>query len=356
MPLSEAPAITIEEATGSARSILLRGRALPYQGVGFGGEMRVMTTWYPGNPEATIQVLGPELAATSMEGMWKDRFLPGQYILSGFDGLDDLETADALVRAFEALRDSGNELLVQWFNVGRRGVMTSFTPTWVRPQDVRWTAEFTWFATDTRAARAGYSPLPTVDMLTTTVAHDDAVVSVPDTVSKDYLASIVSKVNDVRAQAGQMFDYIRQAQRLVQMPLTLVQGAVSAADSLRAESEDEIGRLTNVPATFAQTTDAVVATFRAETWRRGVARRAGHLVASALTTAANFQRNVLPGALQVLVVPGDTTLRQLSTRYYGSPDSWTVIADANALVDSTVPAGTVLVIPALPTPGAIARF
>lgn len=349
--LANAPSLTIEEAGGSARSITLRGRSLPYQGVSFGGTMRTNVTWYAGNPEATIQVLGPDLQPTQMEGMWKDRFLPEQFELSGFGDLDSLSTADALVRAFERFRAAGNELRVQWFNVVRRGVLTDFTPTWIRPQDVRWEATFTWFAADTETpVRAGYNPLPATDMLTATTEHDDALVLVPGNVSRDYSAEIVSRVNAVRQQAGAMFDYVRRAQNTAQMPLNLVQGCLSAADSLRAEAEDEVGRLTSIPYQYAQATDRVLAVFSCEAWRRDLAKSADSLTATALRTAEQFQRNLVPGSLAVVTVPGDMTLRQLSTLYYGSPDSWSIIADANGLVDSVVAAGVVLVIPVLPSP------
>ena len=48
---------------------------------------------------------------------------------------------------------------------------------------------------------------------------------------------------------------------------------------------------------------------------------------------------------QTVVVPGDTTLRMLSLRYYGTSDSWQRIADANGLTDSLVRAGTTIYIP-----------
>jgi hypothetical protein len=352
-PLSTASSVVIEETTGAGRSITLRGRALPYQGVGFGGKMRTAVTWYPGNPEATIQVLGPELDSTTMEGMWKDRFLLRQAELSGFDAALTGATAAQLVRAFEILRDSGNELRVQWADTVRRGILTEFVPTWLRSQDVRWTATWTWFAANPdQPVRAAPAPLPGKDVNTALIRHDNAFVSAPKIIAKDYLSEINGFVDGVRRQAGKVFDAIREAQRQIQTPVALVQKVLSAADSLQAEAEDEVGRLTNIPYTYAQTADRVVGVLSVEAWRRRTAGASDRLVAAVKRTAEQYERTIVSDVLDVIVVSEDVTLRQLSTRYYGSPDSWTVIADANGLVDSVVPAGTVLVIPSLPNPAA----
>ena len=354
--LSEAPAVTIEETTGQRRSVTLRGRALPYQGVAFGGTMRVATTWYPGNPVATMQVLGPELAATTMEGMWKDRFLPGQVVLAGFADLDGLETADAVVRAMEHLRDAGNELRVQWNNVVRRGVLTDFTPTWVRPQDVNWSATWTWFAANAdQAVRAGYNPLPATTLSTALVKHDDSILFVPPAVSRDFAAEILTRANAVRAQVGALFDVLRQAQSMATMPLTLAQAGLTAVESLTAELQDEIGRMTNIPSIYASTLDRVVDVLNVEGWRRDGARMAAILRGNGQRTAAEIQRNVIPGILDVVTADGLVTLRQYAQTYYGSPDSWTLIANANGLVESTPAAGAIIIIPTNPAPAGTPR-
>jgi nucleoid-associated protein YgaU len=358
MALSVAPSFFIEETTGRGRTIELKGRALPYQGVGFGGEMRHSTTWYAGNPIATMQVLGPTLENTTIEGMWSDRFLPGQFELTGFpdlagfDGTTSIQTAEVLIRAFEQLRDSGNALRVQWFHTARQGIIKNFTPTWIRPQDCKWSVEFTWFAADLeQPIRAAFNDVPAQDMLTKTTSHDDAFVAEPAYIAPAFSSSVEEATNNVRVQAGQIFDQIRQAQDTIKVPAQNIQACVAAASSLRSYANQEVAQLTELPYTYAQTGDSVIQVLGCEDWRRLLARNSDSLTATSLRTSQQFQENVLPGSLAVVTVPGDTTLRQLSTTYYGTPDSWTIIADANDLTDSLVAAGTVLVIPAIASSG-----
>ena len=53
------------------------------------------------------------------------------------------------------------------------------------------------------------------------------------------------------------------------------------------------------------------------------------------------------GSTRYVTVAGDT-FAGISTAFYGSPQHWRVIADANPTVDQTLPVGTTLVIPPKP--------
>ena len=63
---------------------------------------------------------------------------------------------------------------------------------------------------------------------------------------------------------------------------------------------------------------------------------------------AELSRLRQDGILGYAVVSAAETLRDLATRYYGTPNSWTQIASANGIKSSSPPAGTVVVIPQLP--------
>lgn len=145
-PPPEVPAFEVEELTGSQRSIRLRDRALPYQGVGFPITQRTKKTYYGGNPVATLQVLGPDYGNTQLDGIWKARFLADSVEFnsgnSGSAAAPDLSSPEDLVLLFEDIALSGNTLRVQWGPHVREGILVRFTPDWIRLQDVKWAMEF----------------------------------------------------------------------------------------------------------------------------------------------------------------------------------------------------------------------
>ena len=356
--LSQASRVTIEETTGSGRSIELLGRALPYQRVAWAETQRVKTIWYPGNPTATIQVLGPQHEPTVLSGTWKDRFLPGQVNASGFASITNPQTVTAaqVVEAFESLLRSGNRLRVQWADVVREGVLTKFTPTWIRPQDVEWEVEFTWstaVAPQPRAASA--PPDPRAELRTSLDAVDSTTYARPQQggQSQGLRDQIRATTNAVRTQVGQCFDAIRQAETQIStatsvaasVQLASVAAISSSADSIRLSTNALVPQLVDRPYTTAMISDSVVDVLRFDGWRRSLGSAETGTAAVALRVARQQAETLVPGAVTAVQVPGDMTLRQLAITYSGNADAWQTIADANGLVGSIVRAGTLIAIP-----------
>ena len=65
MGASTATSFEVEALRGPAFRLTLYGRALPYQGFKLTGKLKVETTFYPGNPVATQQVIGSEEGSTA---------------------------------------------------------------------------------------------------------------------------------------------------------------------------------------------------------------------------------------------------------------------------------------------------
>lgn len=349
--LSKASRFVIEETSGSRRRIELIGRALPYQGVTWGGTMKTKMVWYPGNPRGTIQVLGPTEEPTTIQGMWKDRFLPGQVNAIGFPDLAEgvLITAENLVVAFESIRRSGNRLRVQWSNIVREGVLTSFNPRWIRLQDVEWEAEFTWFSAEIDPPRASPSrPDSGTQLRQGLDAIDYASYGRPARVARAVSTRIAAVAAQTRTTIATAFEALRLLQRSgsgEQAKISAVQALSSAADSLRIGLGDSVEQLTDTPITDATLSDSVVDLLSIDGWRRSVASAQTSLSARGLEVATAERTAVLPEALATIVVPGDTSLRAISQTYYGSADDWERIARANSIVGSLVAAGTLIVIP-----------
>ncbi len=127
--------VTIEELSattpgGSPRQLILVGGALPFKGAEWGGDTRVITTWYPGNgTEATQQNLGPMELPSNWSGMWRRTHmgrLPIHYQDENGVPRRVIEPFE-LYEILEAIRISGARLRVTWSVTGRRLLGTSVT-------------------------------------------------------------------------------------------------------------------------------------------------------------------------------------------------------------------------------------
>lgn len=337
------------------RTVVLRGRALPNSPLEMSGEQRTVTTYYPGNPQATVQVLGTQLGDTTISGVWKYRFVGDptheMYSLFGFDGaLGDAPAGSPqqLVRAFEKLRDEGLPVLVEWNDQQRRGILKSFKPRWVRSQDVEWAATFEWFAKGPDVPRAKNLDLPGEKVATWSSLLDDVLALEPRFLLPDVAAIATSRIASIRKGVGTIFDFIRFSQTQAEAPFSALQAINTAAFEVRLEAEEVISRVSDSPYTDYTAQDAVDQVLAAEVWRRTVGQRTSELRTATQKTAQDFNEQNAPGTLQVVTVPQDTTLRDLSTTYYGTADDWQLIADSNFFTESQVRAGTSVIIPQKP--------
>jgi hypothetical protein len=153
---------TIKEMTGPKRTLTLKSRALPYRPFTLEGEQRNQTEWYPGSPEATLQVYGSKENETTINGMWKDRFLNAQigvnsvatllaFASETVDGEEvssanesALPTARRLADAVDQIRRAGQKVEVTWLNHVRHGLLSKFTQKWHTGHDVEWEITFVW--------------------------------------------------------------------------------------------------------------------------------------------------------------------------------------------------------------------
>lgn len=351
--MTAAERFVITELTGSQRSISLGGRALPYRGVSWGATMRSKQTWYPGNPRGTLQVLGPQYEPTIIVGCWKARYLVNGKSAIGQVGFPDLELSpwspDALVAAFYSILNAGNALRVEWRAEVREGILKRFVPTYGRPTgvDVEWEMEFEWSgANDAPAPRAAESPPdPSGELREELNDADSAADARPQTV----VPEVRTELRDLQAQyrrgAGSMFDNFRLIAASPAVPLGQISSLIATTELLREEIDHERDAIAGVPRQGITLSDRVSDLLDVERWRRTVSFEQGDLRNGCLRRAKQAKDRAIPGALTVVTVPGDTTLRRLSFTYYGTADEWQRIADVNGFVDSLVPAGTVVVIP-----------
>jgi len=366
----EATEFSIQETTGQERSVTLGGRAMPYQPVSWSGTQRTALTWYAGNPEATQQILGPTEEPTEVAGMWKDRFIRGQVRQQGFfEG--EIEFAQDMVALFTDLRASGQVLRVSWGPETRFGVMTDFAATYLRLQDIRWSATFEWHRRGlTVPVVSPAEQLPTAisqslagmnEVAAFRPAGTDAPALLNERApspgpgspplldrAQGFVAGLVSSVAAIRRQAGAVLDVVRQVRALAAAPATLVNSALSAVDAVRFQALSETCALASTPLPFVTSERNAARQLETEAWRREMAAALGAVLDAMGRAAEQLREESRPGSTQTYQATSQTTLYAVSNRFYGDPDSAGFLRDVNLLDTMTVPSGFVVLIPPRP--------
>jgi len=355
--------ITITETSGSDPiTIVLRGRALPYRGMPTGTKQRVQTTWYQGNPKATQQILGTEFEDTTINGVWKAKFLRVQdsrLDVTAF-GLGDAtisgnlaeelsagpNAAAILVTTFERLLARGNELRFEWGPVVRFGILSGFEPKWQREEDVEWSMDFDWNGRDQFVVGSGLLAHPGRQLQQAVVDTDSSAVKIPTRIVEAPARSATfSQLGVIRDAAIGILSYTRLAASYATLPASVVQGALGQAVQIRDDVTILTGQMMDVPYTYLCLSDSVENVLSVESWRRDVGIQAETLAAKAQQEADQLESFTQNGDFTTVIVKQGQSLRHVALKYYGDPDAWTVIAEANHLSTSNVPAGTSVQVP-----------
>lgn len=379
---SQAFPLFIQETSGDGRTLVLRGRSLPYRGVSWPSELRVNIKYFPGNPTGQAQVLGPSWLPTEMNGMWKDSFLfndDSRVTLLGFPNvgsagrpgstqfggksfqsggsipgnIGEARRARTVRDAFYILQRAGQLLRVEWGSLVRYGFLREFDPNHDREEDIRWSAKFEWIG-DTAAAPK-LRLLPKFDAPGLLAA---------------ILAAVQAFLNAINAALAQIFGAVQLITQRITKIGSLIAGFIEALNSLislvfvPAEMfgvlkqqltgiilavKDLLDTIRSIPAAYGaqkeggSPTDVNLAAAAAQ----AIAFNAAKLGVEAATTRDQLGDLASPDLLGTFTSPDEVTLRDVATQFYGAPDNWTRIADFNGLAGSVVPRGTVLRIPRL---------
>jgi hypothetical protein len=342
----EVPSLVIEELTGSQRSIELTDRALPHKTVGWPGEQRTKRTLYPGNPVATIQVLGSDEGPLELTGRWIGQYISqGMAILMGFEGEGEVD-AEALVQAFIDLRTGGNLLRVTWGPRQVQGVLKRFEPSYERTDLVQWKASFELTQAGTNPAPRASAPAQTTDSTTSALSRFLAVAAqIPGYMNPPYARQVTAAV---QACMSAVTTLLSRVASLANTPFVLFseyQGVDSAASDAVLSAE-AIRQLCSDPPAPAMCPDDLEAhLLGALTWAGEMGSAALNLGAQCVATREAVRVRAVSDYLAEVRLKDAQTLRDVARDYYGSPDAWTTLADANDLVGSVQPAGTLVRVP-----------
>lgn len=352
--------VIVREVTGSARSITLSNRALPYRPTSWTGTQHFKKTWYPGNPEATIQILGPREEETEMRGFWKSRFIGEDVDLEGFDELvtaGTLITAETVVAAFEKVRRAANELEVRWGPEVRRGILRSFSKNYHNINDIEWTAMFEWSKIGVRPQPvAGGVVAPAQDLNTSMLLLDEILSKIPIGLLPNVTAPIRAATILVRNSVVNVNLSLANVFGLPEIPFQARQNLETLIKQLLDEAETGRDLVINGPYLPFLPVDVASKVLEVEVWRRDMGNGFLGVQTAALNARDDVRKRSMPGTITTVTVKQNQTLKDIALEFFGNADDWTVIADANRLTSAIVARGTTIVIPRAPETGTSIRI
>jgi len=362
-------------------SLELTRRALPYLPLSISGKQRAEFTWYPGSPQATVQMLGPSEDAITISGYWKDRFLAG----SGDAKVDNQSVATVadLVATVDNMRRQGRQVTLTWAGLRRIGHVTSFTQTWHNTHDVEWELEFSVLSHEATKVAAGNTPTVNLagiaDDATTTVfnARDAAFGIARDATTEgtEVLAgrnaefgisgpaglNPLQQVNatltefdtQVAVFASTLVNYVQSATALITSPSNAVRDIMATCSTAITQVSNATGTFVDSALTewYAITsTDGIDGVpfglqVSGRSYQQQVKNAARSVISFCAVTRYSLGEQLQGQVQRTFVAPADLDLRDVSRQFYGTPDEWRFLMTYNGLQTSRLQGGQVIIVP-----------
>jgi hypothetical protein len=385
--LNRAPAqafpFTIAETTGDARVLTLRGRSLPYRGVSWGQEQRVEIKYFPGNPVAQAQVLGPTWTDTTIRGMWKDTFLyndDSKATLVNFPAIasagrpNSTDFADVGGRSFASggsvpglvgearrartVRDAmfmmqraGQLLRVEWGSMVRFGFIADFQADHDREEDIRWEVTFKWIGDTVATPSVLKKPrLDVPGLLARLLALVQAFLNQVNAVLALIYGAVQLVTQRIRKIGSLITGFLEALNRmasLVFVPAEMFGVLKQQLTSIILAVRDLRATLARIPQAYSAAKSGATASEQnaAVEASQAISFNARKLGVEAAETREQLREAEESDILGVVQVRENITLRDIATDFYGAPDDWTIIADFNGLSSSIVQRGTTVHVP-----------
>lgn len=331
--------------------VSLRGRAMPYAPFTLESEQRIKTTWYPGNPKATQQVMGVTEKPTTITGIWKDRYIG--------DGVSRF-----LAKVFENIGRSAPQLQVTWgtgatsTDVGgggtvgeplvRYGLLKRWKFSHNIPQQVPFELEFEWNGLE----QASIPAVTVTGQVTYKESLNDISRSVEDA------TAFAQAMRDVNGKLGLPLSTIRNLnQNLDQANASLrsVNAAANTIAGLRTIPFQVTQQLVNAASLAGTAMNSLRDTFESLPLpklvpddqpisylnfagnRLEVLGKASEANDKAVRGSGSLAQEQSPNIVAQIRAPAGTDLREIALQQYGDPDGWITIANFNNFPDSRVP-------------------
>lgn len=272
---ASAALFSIEELSGQKRLVELTGRALPYRPFELGVAQRLTTTWNPGYAEATATVLGVMYDPTTVNGMWKDRFIqtPSGESVGGVLGVTQdirgavtavsgslsggfgeqsdfkppiVKNAEAVpsvrdaVALFESITAEGQLIEVTWDAQRRQGFLRRFVPSWFTVHDASWEMHFEWtgLGEEPFLAEEAKSVASVADEIREIVANLSGTIDEIGAITDELDDLVTSQLQAIVALSEDIGEAAKSVNKLINLPTSAAKRTVATLNSVVAYSND----------------------------------------------------------------------------------------------------------------------
>lgn len=267
---SAPPILRIEELTGTQRSIVLTGRALPYRNsLKFCSEQEIDEGKYIGYPQINQTPLGAHEKETEMTGAWKDRFLGDggdtQIAGGGFAFMEEfvpagltidgdigdlsrkntLRSARDLCDLFQDVVYRARPIRFRWLHIRMVGRLTSFEQNWLNPHDVEWKMTFKWIGRDEKVAMAAPTQTTLVGLAhafssSYTDLHEATNFDDLADLQPDFADAVDQAVGKIQQAVTDVHDSLASGVAAVTDPMDALRRATTLATFVRDQAQDLI--------------------------------------------------------------------------------------------------------------------
>lgn len=286
-----------------------------------------------------------------------------------------IQTASAACDVVDELVRTGALVEVVWDRVARRGIIQKFRKSWLNSHDVEWEMEFLW----TGRAEAE-KPVSTPELgvgdtvsLLQQLADTLGTEALPPTfpMANDVLSDVNAGILRISATTQAISDTVVNITDLALSPISTARSLVALYSTLRGQARDlrdtlrsrmpsglrKSGTGTNVqqgartgvapgqvvPEASASYTDKLVSALYVAT----VSSTLKQIESTSAVAADEHQRKLDRQVVTTVTAKAGQDLRSLSQEFYGTPNEWKRIAQANGLRSAALVAGLQISIPRL---------
>lgn len=382
---NEAGSLTLVEEGGG--TLKLTQRALPYMPLAISGKQRAEFHWYPGNPQATVQMLGPEEQTITLKGFWKDKFIQGtsaaQFITAQVLTPTAATTASAvpdvaaLVKIVDNMRRMGRRIQLQWDKLIRYGHIIGFTQTWHTPHYCEWELEFAVAALEEPRVVSSNATQPTLA---------DAAVQASEWVNgntaakEEYKPAVTVLAPSFQKLLTDFDNECFKTSNWLSGGATLIAQGTALSSSVARSGMAALNVLTTTAQAYGNALDGAltewfnIGTFvgavstgsifalgesdqvredalpfgvqlGATSYQRNVRQQVRSIAYSTAVTRWSIQRQLQDELKASFTAKQDMDLRDVSTQFYGTPDGWRDLLIYNGLTSSRLTAGQLIWVP-----------
>lgn len=333
----------------SNETVTLLGNTMPFQPFRFGGEQRINKQYYPGNPEPTVHILGPEETDLVVNGRFKDK---------KYKSPEARGVAEALQLQLDAIRIRGNLLRITLGEWRRYGYLigTEFSLKTIADIDYQLTFSIIGFNPPTRCQQVDRSQdVPVAinkNLISRLADFQNEIDSAPDTLEPSIADQINGFANDLSEAVTQVTDFIDGTLQTIEdinQAINRVIGVVRFAQTETLRFKQRVGQIG-----FADPNVFNGGSSPSTTQQLSNNRYLANITSSSfdiMEFLAQLRRQFLAlvatsPLARVRVKSGDT-LQSIASTWYGESGEWERIYEHNDLVSTELEIGSVIEVPRL---------